>query len=750
MKLIHRTFDGIKDPLIITDLFSETIGGGSNTVCALGNGRLTAGISPWGEIVYFRWPDLSKFDHLRYITKSHHILHGLFHIKDVRYGSDAPCSDWQKYGRPYEKYKGLGACGGLYSGREGMVWQDQPFWISSRRYVPEWSNLLETKLVIDEKSGKGPAAMTISQWVMPGSDILVQHYSIDAAGYDSFFYHAVFAPWMTNPSGFHNPDSKKAGFGALYSVEDEIMLWMYPGDTDRKSFTGGFSGLMNINDVQGLCSSKGVFIAMACSEPVNGFQAGADSVGRFGLRNGPAAGRADAEDGLLGNNMRQRGSVDGAVKVSLSEGKGAITVLISVADSPEKAAQLVKDAKAKGSEGLKREALPEWERVKERIYIPRKHESAKINAAQRAITNLLLGQDGETGAIVASPVRQPRYCCDWPRDGAFFDLALDLAGMHRAVDRHLMFYKKTQRRDSRDFTITKIASLQLPFFNPRGHWYSNMNSDGTPGSIRIIPYEIDETSLMVWDIWRHRKYIAPDREDEYRSVFTETLVLAMNAILPFVDCKSRWLKKTFEDDDYKSKATFHGASAVLTALACGADLAEAWGIDSFLRENCLAAAAALKKWMLKRITDPKSLEQAGWRGIQWSLFPSPLFSGSGAGQCLPLLKKLAEDMRRKALGKCGGVGYLGEQLFTFAASTPGIKEYDEMKEEILRVLVSDVPVEGTGSYGEVGLWIENEGKQIIQNRTSIPHLWSGVTVYLAILAVREPHLFKSLRPPLPL
>lgn len=107
-------------------------------------------------------------------------------------------------------------------------------------------------------------------------------------------------------------------------------------------------------------------------------------------------------------------------------------------------------------------------------------------------------------------------------------------------------------------------------------------------------------------------------------------------------------------------------------------------------------------------------------------------------------------MRRKALNQCGGVGYLGEQLFIFAASTPGVKEYDSLKEEIINVLVNDVPVEGTGSYGEVGLWIESEGKKIIQNRTSIPHLWSGVTVYLAILAVREPKLFQPLRPPLPL
>ena len=61
----------LEDPLLRADFASESFGGGSHVACALGNGQLTVGISPWAEVVYFRWPTLSFYDHLNYSTISH-------------------------------------------------------------------------------------------------------------------------------------------------------------------------------------------------------------------------------------------------------------------------------------------------------------------------------------------------------------------------------------------------------------------------------------------------------------------------------------------------------------------------------------------------------------------------------------------------------------------------------------------------------------------------------------------------------
>ena len=49
--------DIFKDPLVHCDFRSESIWGGTNSIGALGNGRLTVGISPWGELIYFRFAD---------------------------------------------------------------------------------------------------------------------------------------------------------------------------------------------------------------------------------------------------------------------------------------------------------------------------------------------------------------------------------------------------------------------------------------------------------------------------------------------------------------------------------------------------------------------------------------------------------------------------------------------------------------------------------------------------------------------
>ena len=78
-------------------------------------------------------------------------------------------------------------------------------------------------------------------------------------------------------------------------------------------------------------------------------------------------------------------------------------------------------------------------------------------------------------------------------------------------------------------------------------------------------------------------------------------------------------------------------------------------------------------------------------------------------------------------------------------------EYQDLKERVLKVLTVEAPVEGVDCYGEVVLWkkIKGQSKFITQNRTSMPHLWSGITVYLSIIAMYHPELIDPLRPSIP-
>ena len=150
--------DIFKDPLVHCDFRSESLGGGTNSVGALGNGRLTVGISPWSELIYFRWPTLSYYDHLRYFTKAYGLKGGII-LKDVRWGKDAPSLDWRRYGRPYEVYPGLGARGGIYFQQGNLSWLGDEMWTSSRHYEPEGGPILCTQLRNNDSEIK------ICQWV---------------------------------------------------------------------------------------------------------------------------------------------------------------------------------------------------------------------------------------------------------------------------------------------------------------------------------------------------------------------------------------------------------------------------------------------------------------------------------------------------------------------------------------------------------------------------------------------------------
>ena len=752
MKHVKKTgtFDHIDDPLIRADLLSETIGGGTNAVAALGNGALTAGVSPWSEIVYLRWPTPSFYDHLRYVTMSRGLLSGLS-VRDARHGRDAPCRDWERYGRPHDRYKGLGAKAGIYMESGDLLWMDDPVWDSSRCYEPEGSSILVTELKNNENLKDRPVKVKAKQWVSPFADLLVQSFQVDCAGASSLFFHATFAPWQRIERGLANKDSAKAGFASVLCPEEALLFWFSPEKRDSKGLITRVGQDMTPALLDEIFPEGGVFIVLGSLQEIDQVQIGADRAGRRANPKAPLGARKDAEDGTLQGNPFHVGPVDAGVGIDLHRSGYKAELLISVAGSAQKAAFIIKEAKEKGVGCLEQEAAAFWETHSKKVFVPETAGRTHKRVARRSVLNLLTGHDKNSGAFVASPSRQPHYCCDWPRDGAFYDMALDLAGFSDRVDAHLAFYRRTQRRTKVAFSPTWIASLRSPFFFPRGHWYSNMNSDGSPGFCALIPIEIDETSLTVWDLWRHARYVPEDKKDQYRAEYQDMLILAVEAILPFVDLKRGWTRKVMEDDDFRVKATLHGAAAVLTALASAVDLGGQWGIQQEKVRKWQQAAAVLREGMLKRIPDPRVLRDAGWRGLPWSLFPAPLFGDYSHPASRAIIDRLARDMEEKISRQKGGVGYLGEQLFALALSTQGRTQYQNLKERALELLTEDAPVPGTDCYGEVGLWkkLEEPLEFIIQNRTAIPHLWSGITVYLAVLAMHQPELLQPLRPPVP-
>src|SRR4029453_16743256 len=80
-------------------------------------------------------------------------------------------------------------------------------------------------------------------------------------------------------------------------------------------------------------------------------------------------------------------------------------------------------------------------------------ESDVLTFARRSLIVMRQATDNASGAIVASVNAQPPYGADWPRDRAFINYALDIAGYAENVSRHNRFYARVQRKQPGSWSI---------------------------------------------------------------------------------------------------------------------------------------------------------------------------------------------------------------------------------------------------------------------------------------------------------
>lgn len=727
------------DPVFATDMAAEAIFGASNYATALSNGRLFVEVSPWAELTVFRWPNPTYSDQLRYFT----LANGFISLKPraVRLRDHATSRDWSRYGRPVEPCPGLGSSGGVVTAGGKARWSHDPVWKSSRRFEPTGGAVLVTELHGESVS------MTVEDFIHPELDLMARQFTINGPA-QKFIYHATFAPFTARPGEYTDSDPKGAGFAAIYLEAEDLIVHFKPaaGQPDRKEKT--LDRPLTSADLDQAFPGGGVFIAWGLDARSEEHQVGADECGKI-KGHAPVSGRSDAQDGELSMNDYYEGKVDAALAGKLEGSDNRVTVYIAIAGSAREAAQTVVRARKSGP-ALKKESLDHWLGVSGRARRPADAGETNSRVATRAILNLIQGQDKEGGCIVASISRQPAYNFDWPRDGAFFDLALDIAGFPEAVDKHHDFYSRTQFRQNFGWSPIRLSNYQAPWFKPAGHWPSNMAADGTYGSIpQLMPFEIDETALMAWDMWRHWRTLPEAKAREYAARMKPVLERCGDALVDYVDLKQGWTRPALEDDNFPPTATLHGAASVLTGLAAAGDASASWGIARERSEKWRAAARVLRQGVRERIGGPDVLEIAGWRGQAWALWPAPIFDSYNEPAARAIKQTLADKIKEKMSRETPGFAYLGEEIFILALADRERGEYRQLLVDALHFLTDEVPFPGTDCYGEVTVWVEAEGRKVSQQRTSIPHIWNGVTVYLAVMAIYEPEAFDRMKPPAP-
>jgi hypothetical protein len=293
-----------------------------------------------------------------------------------------------------------------------------------------------------------------------------------------------------------------------------------------------------------------VATAMAFGGPSAGHQVGADAhePDATPAEHRPRDAHLDAAGGTLAGNDSYTGQTTGALtrELAFSDGEASATVLLAAAETAEEVTDLVTRARDRNPEDV-RAAKRAWlSNLLADAPLPDVDDEAIRALCVRALVTLVTNYDPETGAIVASIASQSPYALDWPRDGAYFNHALELLGHHDWVDQHNRWYAAIQSRGG-DV--------------PAGNWAMNYYADGVVGG--PVPWEIDETGYALWTLWDH--YLATGDEAYLRDVYP-AISRAAEFLVAYRDPETGLHRKAYEDDNALRSQTAVGAGPIHLGL----------------------------------------------------------------------------------------------------------------------------------------------------------------------------------------
>ncbi|MBI2058800.1 MAG: hypothetical protein HYT87_03435 [Nitrospirae bacterium] len=688
---------------------------GITTVNAVsGNGGLSVGISKRGELVVLKWPSPSYFDHLNYRTP----MPGLEEIED--------------YDENYGAEELWGSFAGLKvhtSGGETLTWLRDAHWTRAQRYFSS-----DTPIIITEyRNNSLGLTVTGTDFVKPDDDVLIRSYRIDrdpdsAATGAQLIYLANMAPCTSKvtflPTKCWTEDELE-GYATVYDEGGGRFVSFKPANRD-------FSKLPS-NDAASI--KRFLDQADIMFHP-------ATSAGPYNLLH--------TEDvwWTLGSSKKPSGHLlfeDWEASVVpfdatpndtyVVTGPAALGLLYDVdSTSPEITLVFAVAGKASDSLGLWSRAVGQsvlsqrdvtqkwWEKWLSRAALPNTSDEKILSVSKRALISLKIATDRESGAMVASITNQPPYGEDWPRDGAFFNHTLDLAGYPEMVEKHNEFYVRViRKRDGQDRFGTNQA--------PAGSFAMNYYADGRPGG--IFDFEIDEAGFGLWTLAAHSDFLSGTQQKAYLDKVYPTIQVAADLLTACRDASNGLQCPAEEDDNPGNFQTIHGATAVLAGLKAAVRVAPIMGED----------AARLASWQ-NRVTE---LEQAIAREF-YKTDGGHFGGGTGAGAWLiwpteflpfddPRMRSHSDYVFNEMLPffqKKGDGAYLGKATAALALLWKDDAERGAKLEPVIRTLLTEVPTPDTEHYGEVFVVrdVDGNGSLDYEMHVAQPHVWEATLSYL--------------------
>lgn len=464
----------------------------------------------------------------------------------------------------------------------------------------------------------------------------------------------------------------------------------------------------------------------------------------------------DAGDGELQGSDLAAGEVNEALRTPLplsASGASIATVEVVLAAGPT-AAQ-ARAAVATGGEpgAVARAAAATTAAWLATVRLPESAPAEVRTVARRALMNLRVGTDAATGAIVASISRQPPYYLDWPRDGAFFNVALDVSGQSTLASRRADLSIAWQRmRPVHPSIFVDQAPPADPTtgearFYPADSWEMNYYPDGMIGG--PLRFEIDNAALAIWSIVTHAGWVADPAT--YLSARWDPIARGTNLLARWRDPVNGLQAPASEDDNAAYTQTLHGAVTVFAALDVAARAARLLGRDvQALRWE--ARACELRQAMLTHLYDAAARrfvrapgdsfdpERAPTGDTAWLVWPARVLPWDDTRigeQVTSDLERITPTVR---LEDAGGAYFMKNTVATgLARGTDPIigPRIADLRDRLARTHATPA----THHFGEAMLVVDGPEGPVASQRVATPHLWEGILFYLTAMALDDPQAF---------
>ena len=470
----------------------------------------------------------------------------------------------------------------------------------------------------------------------------------------------------------------------------------------------------------------------------------------------------DAMDGELENNRLAGGQVNTAIRVPVefsgNSKTGEATLFFAFGKTAGEAYGELDWAHKTGAESIEMSVIDADEKFVENLWIPDEIKGGLRKFIKRAFLNLKVGTDRETGAIVASISRQPSYQLDWPRDGAFFNTALDLSGQQDLVSKRMTFYTKAMRKEEKSPLplLNKDAPgwPQYPGKSeyPPNSWEMNYYADGTPGgNIRL---EIDNTALLVWAYVAHIGHLPESKRQAYIDDVWPTVEKATKFVASWRDPETGLMWPANEDDHAEFTQGLQGAETSYLALVSAARLAKKRGEEN-LAEEWLHRAGELRRATLAYMGDREhgfvDYEESGpAAGRAWLAWPTHFLAYDNP-RLVETTRKVLDFNLSRVKGSEGNGGY-PTKVAIGAAIAMSDETTRKKSLEIADRLATEIADQNTWTIGEAIVPVDEDGDGQTDdfiNGVSTPHLWSSILVYLTAVAYHHPEKFDKYRDILP-